>query len=75
MATRAKRPANKSPSRPVSKSAPDSSSPGARAGMGTKPVRSTASQSNYCPDHGRLLRSDRTCPVSSCKHHDAPASG
>jgi hypothetical protein len=29
-------------------------------------------KSNYCVDHGRLLRADRSCPVSTCRFHDKP---
>ena len=32
-------------------------------------------KSNYCVDHGRLLRADRTCPVSTCRFHDKPMPG
>ena len=29
-------------------------------------------KSNFCEDHGRLLRSDRTCPISTCRYHTQP---
>ena len=29
-------------------------------------------KSNFCEDHGRLLRADRTCPVSTCRFHSKP---
>jgi hypothetical protein len=76
MATKAKKAARKSPSKPAASkpaaSKPAASKPG--AATGTKPVRNAATQSNFCPEHGRLLRSDRTCPVSSCRFHDTPVT-
>jgi hypothetical protein len=32
----------------------------------------TKPKSNFCIDHGRLLRADRTCPVSTCRFNTKP---
>jgi hypothetical protein len=57
MATRAKKSAA---------SKPAASKPAATKSASTKP------KSNFCEDHGRLLRADRTCPVSTCRFHAQP---
>ncbi len=35
-------------------------------------VSMTVTRSNYCEDHGVLLRADRTCPISDCRFHETP---
>ncbi|MDY7228291.1 hypothetical protein [Hyalangium rubrum] len=68
MATRAKKTARKS----TQKKAPAKKAPAKKASA--EPVRLAMSKpkSNYCPDDGRLLRADRTCPVTDCQYHDTP---
>jgi hypothetical protein len=69
MATRAKKSATR-------KSA--ASKPAARkSSVGGPPAQSVVPEppkpkSNFCEDHGRLLRADRTCPVSTCRFHTKP---
>jgi hypothetical protein len=65
----AKKPAAKKPT--VQKAAPPRAT-GGRLAMSVSQESSTKPtkpKSNFCVDHGRLLRADRTCPVSTCRFH------
>ncbi|HEX8705996.1 MAG TPA: hypothetical protein VF815_44585 [Myxococcaceae bacterium] len=79
----AKKPASRKPAskKPASKkSASRNLFAEGRLAMSTvlKPDSSQQKQkpkSNYCEDHGRLLRPDRTCPISTCRYHTQPMPG
>lgn len=77
MALKSKKLAAKKPpakKAPAKKAAARSASTRFPVAKSAGPVRMAMSvpKSNYCPDHGRLLRADRTCPVKDCQYHDMP---
>jgi hypothetical protein len=73
MATRAKSAKKSTASRkPASKSAGVPLAMSIRSERVAEPKPKPKPKSNYCVDHGRLLRADRSCPVSTCRFHDKP---
>jgi hypothetical protein len=67
--TAARKPASR---KPASKSAGVSLAMSIRSERVAEPKPKPKPKSNYCVDHGRLLRADRSCPVSTCRFHDKP---
>ena len=72
----AKKPVAKKPvaKKPAAKKSVASRSAGGRLAMSFR-NESTAPpkpKSNFCEDHDRLLRADRTCPISTCRFHKEP---
>jgi hypothetical protein len=65
----AKKPAAKKPA--AKKLMSQKASSGGRLAMSVVP-EPPKPKSNFCEDHGRLLRANRTCPVSTCRFHTKP---
>jgi len=72
----AKKPAARKPTarKPVAKKPGASRSAGGRLAMslGNESTVPPKPRSNFCEDHDRLLRADRTCPISTCRFHKTP---
>jgi hypothetical protein len=83
MATKAKQPAKKAAAKkPVAKKpTAKQDAPSQRTGGGVAMSVPTQNDtppkppSNFCDIHGRLLRANRTCPVTGCRHHTKPMPG
>lgn len=73
MATKAKKTARKSTQKKApAKKASAKKAPVQKASAAPVRLAMSKPKSNYCPDDGRLLRADRTCPITDCQYHETP---